>query len=282
MERATKLRLAGLLMAIGGVWGALTQQPPADLGMEKIADDLYVITGSGGNVAVLTTDEGAILVDDKFERNVPQIVAKVKSVTDKPIKYVFNTHQHGDHSGGNHALLTTTEILSHKNARANMVKLSQPGLTRLTFSDEAAIHLGGKEVRARYFGAGHTNGDVVIYFPAHKLVHMGDLFVRAAPYLDYANGASSDAWIKTLEGALSLDFQTVIPGHGAVGKRDDLVKWKANFETMRGRVREITRQGKSKDELPKLLRVDDLVGWSIDGGFARSLPGLYDELSRSR
>jgi cyclase len=154
MPRAFHLRLAALALAVGGLWLAHTQQPPADLSLEKLADDLYVLVGSGGNVAVYTTDEGAILVDDKFEQNVPQIVAKVKSITDKPIRYVWNTHHHGDHSGGNQKLLAFAEILAHTNARANIVKNSQPGAPRITFGNEAAIALGGKEVRARYFGAG--------------------------------------------------------------------------------------------------------------------------------
>ncbi len=280
MTRAACFRLAALALAAGGLWLARTQQaPPADLGLEKIADDLYVITGSGGNVALLTTDEGAILVDDKFDQNVPQILAKVKSVTGKPIRYVWNTHHHGDHTGGNQKLLAATEIISHRNARANIIKNSQPGAPRITFADEAAVTLGGKEVRARHFGAGHTNGDAVIYFPAHKTVHTGDLFVRGAPYIDYNNGGSSDAWMKTIDGILSLDFDTVIPGHGAVCKKADLIKWKADFETFRSRVRELTRQGKGREEAAKLVKVDDL-GWRIAGLTLASMPAMYDELAR--
>ncbi len=282
MTRAALVRATAVAIAIGGIWGALTQQPPADLTMEKLADDLHVIIGSGGNVAVLTTEEGVILVDDKFERNVPQIVAKVKSVTDKPIKYIINTHQHGDHTGGNHALMTSTEIFAHKNARTNMVKNNQPGAPRVSFGDEMALNLGGKEVRARHFGAGHTNGDAVIYFPAQKVVHTGDLFVRGTPFIDYDGGGSSDAWMKTIDGILATDFETVIPGHGEMSKREHLRKFKTDFETVRGRVRELTRQGKGKDEVAKLLKVDDLPGWRLAGLFQKSLPGLVDEMSRSR
>ncbi len=282
MTRTALVRVAAVAIAIGGIWGGWTQQPPADLTMEKLADDLHVIIGSGGNVAVLTTEEGVILVDDKFERNVPQIVAKVKSVTDKPIKYIINTHQHGDHTGGNHALMTSTEIFAHKNARTNMVKNNQPGVPRVSFGDEMALNLGGKEVRARYFGAGHTNGDAVIYFPAQKVMHTGDLFVRGTPFIDYDAGGSSDAWMKTIDGILATDFETVIPGHGEMSKREHLRKFKADFETVRGRVRELTRQGRSKDEVASLLKVDDLPGWKLAGLFQKSLPGLVDEISRSR
>jgi glyoxylase-like metal-dependent hydrolase (beta-lactamase superfamily II) len=172
------------------------------------------------------------------------------------------------------------EIVAHRNARANMVKGSQPGQPRLSFADEFAVNYGGKEVRAKHFGAGHTNGDAVIYFPAHKIVHMGDLFVRGTPFIDYGNGGNSEAWIKTIDGVLSLDFETVIPGHGAISKRADLIKWKTDFQTVRARVREMAQQGKSKDDVARGLKVDDLPGWSPGGLFVKSIPGLYDEVSR--
>ncbi len=283
MHRATAVRFAGLALAVGGVWTALTQQPPQQpLTVEKIAEDLHVLVGSGGNVAVLTTNEGVILVDDKFERNVPEIVAKVKSLSDKPIKYVINTHQHGDHTGGNQKLMAEAEIFAHKNAQANMRTGGQPGAPRVAFADELVVSLGGKEVRARHFGAGHTNGDAVIYFPAHKVVHMGDLFVRGAPFIDYAAGGSAVAWTKTIDGALTLDAETFIPGHGAISKRADLVDFQRKIGTMRDRMRELTRQGKSREEVASLIKLDDL-GWDPKQGlFAKSLPGLYDELTRAR
>jgi glyoxylase-like metal-dependent hydrolase (beta-lactamase superfamily II) len=274
--------LAALILAIGGIWVAFTQQQPQPLTVEKIADDLHVIVGSGGNVAVLTTNEGVILVDDKFERNVPEILEKVQSITSQPIKYVINTHQHGDHTGGNAKLMTSAEIFAHKNAAANMITGSQPGVPRIAFADELVVRLGGKEVRARHFGAGHTNGDAVIYFPSHRVVHMGDLFVRGAPFIDYSNGGSSEAWIKTIDGALTLDSDTIIPGHGAISKRADLAEFKQKIETLRSRVRELTRTGTPKEQIQAALKLDDL-GWGTAAGlFAKSLPGLYDELSRAR
>src|SRR5689334_18129425 len=121
-----------------GLWLAWSQNqtPPAELTMEKVTDSLYVIMGDGGNVAVMPTNEGVILVDDKFERDAQQIMAKVKSVSDKPVKYVLNTHQHGDHTGGNKSLFAANaEIIIHKNARANMAKAEMPGIPRITFSD---------------------------------------------------------------------------------------------------------------------------------------------------
>ena len=136
---------------------------------------------------MLTTSEGVVLVDDMFHRNHDDILAQVKSVTDKPLKYVFNTHQHDDHAGGDLKMLPIAEVIAHRNARANLVDIKQPyyedtpgtpiGLPRITFSDETSVFLGGKEVRAYWFGRGHTSGDAIVYFPEQKVIHTGDLFL---------------------------------------------------------------------------------------------------------
>ena len=259
-------------------WIAQTQQPPAQpLQIEKVKDDLYNISGSGGNVAAYLTNEGVILIDDKFPQNTPEILAKVKSVSDKAVRYVVNTHHHGDHTGGNANLLGSTEIIGHRNNRANIVEKNQPGAQRITFSDEMAVHLGGKEVRAHYFGRGHTNGDVVVYFPAHKTIHTGDLFVGGAPFIDYSSGGSAVDWVKTIDGILQWDFETVIPGHGPVMKREDLIAFRGKIDTLTKRMSEIKRKGTSKADAAKVLNLDDL-GWKVAGLFERSVPGLYDEV----
>ncbi len=278
MPRAAAIRLAGLFLALAGCWAAMTQQQaPPPLEIEKVAEDLYNISGSGGNVAVYVTGEGVILVDDKFPQNVDEILSKVKSVSDRPVRYILNTHQHPDHTGGNEKLLATAEIFAHENARRNMVDKKQPGLPRVTFSDELQLHLGGKEVRAKYLGRGHTNGDAVIYFPALKVVHTGDLFVRGAPFIDYSSGGSAIEWTKTIDEILKMDFSTVIPGHGQISRKEDLVAFRKSFETMRTRMSELRASGKTAEEAGKLLRVDDL-GWKPGPLFDRSLPGLYNEV----
>jgi glyoxylase-like metal-dependent hydrolase (beta-lactamase superfamily II) len=140
-----------------------------------------------------------------------------------------------------------------------------------------AVHLGGKEVRARYFGRGHTNGDAVVYFPALKTIHTGDLFVGAAPFIDYSSGGSAVEWTKTIDGIMQLDFETVIPGHGPVMKRADLLTFRGKIETLRNRVSQLKSSGVSKGDISGKLKVDDL-GWNVAGLFERSIPGLYDEV----
>jgi glyoxylase-like metal-dependent hydrolase (beta-lactamase superfamily II) len=192
MNRSLLLRIFGCLFALLFAWAGFTQteKTARPLRLEKVKDDLYMVGGEGGNVAVYVTTDGVILVDDMFDRNHNDILAQVKSVTDKPLKYVLNTHQHDDHAGGDARMLPIAEVIAHRNARANLVARRQPyyedtpgtpiGLPRITFSDETAVHLGGKEVRASYYGRGHTNGDAVIYFPDLKVVHTGDLFLGRA------------------------------------------------------------------------------------------------------
>ena len=225
MNRTLFARLSAGALFLMGCWVAYTQsQPkqPPELKINKVTDDLYEIEGDGGNVAVYITNEGVILVDDKYEQDHDNIVAKVKSVTNQPVKYVLSTHHHADHSGGNAKFLPTAEIISTANARANIEAHKQsnapPGMAgaRVVFTDEASVFLGGKEVRAHYYGRGHTNGDAIIYFPALRTIHTGDLMAGNTPLIDYPGGGSVVEWTKTLDGAMKLDFDTVIPGHGAV------------------------------------------------------------------
>ena len=269
-----------------GCWLAYTQnqggQPPP-LTLNKVKDDLYNIEGDGGNVAVYVTGEGVILVDDKFEQDHENIMAKVKSVTDQPVKYVLSTHHHADHSGGNARFLPTAEIISTANARANIVEHKQsnapPGVApaRVVFTDECSVFLGGKEARARYFGRGHTNGDAIIYFPALRTIHTGDLMAGTTPLIDYPGGGSVVEWIKTLDAAMKVDFDTVIPGHGPVTNKAGLRAYRNNVEKLRDRAAGLIREGKSQEDVGKVMIAE--FGWSPTGlQMQWSLPGMMAEL----
>src|SRR5499427_2160837 len=276
MKRITLVSIFSALLALQSGWVVYTQtqKKPGPLRIDKVKDDLYMISGEGGNVAVYVTNDGVLLVDDMFDRNHADILARVKTVTDKPIRYVVNTHQHDDHAGGDLKMLSIAEVIAHRNVRANLTNIKQPyyedtpgtpiGLPRITFSDELSIHLGGKEVVAKYFGRGHTSGDAVIYFPDLRVIHTGDLFLgrrqsaaaQTKPpgvniYVDYAQGGSFLEWTKTLDGALQLDFDTVIPGHGPVSTKADVVKFRSDLETMRDRLVSLIREGRSKSDVLK-------------------------------
>jgi cyclase len=284
MSRTLAIRLFGGSLLLLGAWVAYTQTPaPPQLTMNQVKDDLYEIVGDGGNVAVYITNEGVILIDDKFEQDYDQIMAKVKSVTNQPIKYILSTHHHSDHSGGNVKFASAVQIISTANARANIVDKKQAGApanmtpASVVFTEETAVFLGGKEVRARYFGRGHTNGDAVIYFPLLKTLHTGDLMAGATPLIDYPGGGSVVEWTKTLDQALKLDFDTVIPGHGNVTDKAGLLTYRNNVEKLRNRATGLIREGKSQDEVGKVMTAE--FGWAANSlQMQWSLPGMMAEL----
>jgi len=280
-----------LVLVVHSAWVVYSQagRPPAALRTERVKGDLHMISGEGGNVALYATDEGVILVDDMFDRNHAGILEQVRTVTDRPLRYVVNTHQHDDHAGGDFRMLPIAEVIAHRNARANLKELKRPyyedtpgtpiGLPRITFTDRLDLHLGGRDIEAYYFGRGHTSGDAIIYFPEVKTIHTGDLFLNVRPgaprgggaprppgvpvYVDYVQGGSFIEWSRTLERTLALDFDTIIPGHGPVAARADLVRFQADLVTMRTRLAGLIGAGTSRAEIIRILEVD--YGWRSTG-----------------
>jgi len=265
MSRKLLVRLsAGVLFMMIG-WIAYTQNPtaPPKLQINKVKDDLYEIENDGGNVAVYITNEGVILIDDKFDRDHEQIVDLVKSVTTEPIKYVLSTHYHEDHSGGNIKMYAMgVEIISTANSRRNILEHKQSNASnlvqpaRITFDHDMSVVLGGKEVQAHYVGRGHTNGDAVMYFPAIRTLHTGDLMAGASPLIDYSGGGSLKEWPNTLDEAMKLDFDTVIPGHGAVTTKAGLKTYRDNVASLRDKVSGMVKGGKTTAEIAKFMETE--------------------------
>ncbi len=251
------------------------------LAIELVKDGLYNITGPGGNVGVRVTPEGVILVDDKFPQDFDEIQQLVGQVSDLPVRYVINTHHHGDHAGGNVGYINIAEVVAHQNARDNMIRGNQDAPPRMVFTDQTAVYLGGVEVRAFYLGTGHTNGDAVVYFPDLETVHGGDLLHGIAPFIDYANGGSSRGWIATVNNILAMNFDTAIPGHGAVMTRADVVAFRNQMEAVRSHMAALISGGMTRSDAPVRIR-DESLSWTMvdDGLFMqRSIPGFYDEIA---
>jgi len=262
MHKSSVVRLCLAFLLAGAMWFAYSQggPQPAKLDLVKIKDDLYVIHNDvvPGNSTALITDEGVVLVDDKFEVDHDNIMAQLKKVTNKPVRYVINTHHHGDHSGGNVKLQQmNAQVVASEEARQNMVDGKQPGLPTVAIEHHAHIYLGGKNAELYHFGRAHTNGDMVVLFPAQRTLAAGDMFTfgDATPQLiDYAGGGSAKEWPSTLESVLQLDFDTVVPGHGTVTNKREMAKFRESTITLRNRIHEMIVQKKTKDDIVLMLR----------------------------
>jgi cyclase len=244
----------------------------AKLDTIKLKDDLFVIHNDfvPGNTTALITNQGVVLVDDKFEIDHDGIMAQLKKLTNQPVKYVINTHYHADHSGGNPKLQA---LVTSERARSKMVEVKQPGMANITLDDALRLYVGGKRIEVHYYGRSHTDGDVVVLFPDHRVLSAGDMFTfgDATPQLiDYAGGGSAREWTTTLDGALKLDFDSVVPGHGGVTTKQEMRKFRESTVTLRSRVHDMLAQNKSRAEIEKMLRSEfhfaDLhVMVSLDG-----------------
>ena len=276
-----RLSLAALMVAAMCVAFVHAQfgNTPSKLNTVKIADDLFVIHNDfvPGNTTALVTNEGVILIDDKFEIDFANIVAEVKKLTPQPIKYVVNTHHHGDHSGGNAKMQAmNVQIVASEQARDNMVDGKMPGQPAMAFDHHASIHLGGKHVELYHFGRSHTNGDVVALFPAQRTLAAGDMFTfgdDVPELIDYSGGGSAKEWTSTLDSALQLDFDNVVPGHGNVTSKAEMRKFRGSTLRLRDRVHELVGQKKSRADIEKVMRTEfhwaDLhVMLSLDGAIA--------------
>ena len=263
MEFINKQRIA-LVVCCAVLWpvSAWSQfgSEPAKLSLIEVRENIYVIHNAAvpGNVTALVTDEGVLLVDDKYEIDYENVIDQLEMVTDEPIVYVVNTHYHGDHSGSN-ALMQKggARVVASENARVKMVEGDQPGLPDLTLDEHMRIHIGGVPVDIYYFGRGHTDGDVVVHFPEQRVLAAGDLFTNGPglPQLvDYPGGGSMRAWTGTLNKVLMLDFDTVVPGHGRVSTYAEIMAFRDESQRLQDVVRDMNRAGRSPSEIETVLR----------------------------
>ena len=283
MKKYAILGLGGFVLGCLALPGANAQfgTEPAKLELIKIKDDIYVISNAyvPGLTTALITNEGVLLVDDKFEIDHDSIMAQLKTVTNQPVKYVINTHFHADHSGGNAKLQALDALaVASDQARVRMVAGNQPGLPDMTVRERATIYLGGKPVELYWFGRAHTDGDVVVLFPEHDVIVMGDMYTNGegTPQLiDYSGGGSAKEWTATVDGVLKLDFATVIPGHGHPATRADLQAFRESTVRFSGLVSELVKQNKSKAEIEAAMRSE--FGWQ-DFHVQMGLDGLINEM----
>lgn len=237
--------------------------------VRKLADNVYVLQSSGiqagmGNIGVFAGNDGIVLVDSQLVELGPKIEAALKTISDKPVKYVINTHWHGDHTGGNAYWGKTAVLIAQENVPKTMQREPDRRITDLpvslpniTFSRELALHINGAELRAISFGRAHTDGDVAVFFPGNTVIHMGDIFTNFDPphfpALDSDNDGSGgpEGEIASIEYVLAHapEDAKIIPGHGAVASKADLRQYLDVVKATTAAVQAGIDQGKSLDQL---------------------------------
>jgi cyclase len=259
VERAVKL--AACIAAFFGCSAAVQAQGgfgPPELTLVPVRDNIYMLrSGLSGNVTMLVGEKEVVLIDDKFPQDHDGIMKLVRSVTDLPIRYVINTHMHGDHVGGNPALQAIgADVVASENARRIMAERDVPGLPSITMDSFMRIYLDDMPIDLHYFGRGHTDGDIVVHLPEQRILIAGDLFALYGPYravFDYSAGGSLRDWPRTLERVLQLDFDTVIPGHSGETDRKNVEGYVEYLTRTQEMVREMNRQKRSREDIQAML-----------------------------
>lgn len=264
----------------------------------KVAGTVYVLEGSGGNIGVSVGQDGILIVDDQFAPLAPKIQAALKGITDKPVKFVLNTHWHGDHTGGNEAFGATAPIIAHTNVRKRLGSESQapdgqmrPAAPRgalpvITFDDHLTVHVNGEDIRAIHFPHGHTDGDSIIFFTQSNVVHMGDDFFSGRfPFIDLRSGGSVKGLIAAVDKAIAEipANAKIIPGHGPVSSLDDLKTYSTMLKESARAVEAGIKAGKSLDQLKREKALAKFDKWSWQFVNAdRFLETLYADLGHKK
>ena len=265
----------------------------------KVSGNVYMLEGEGGNIGASVGEDGIVVVDDQYAPLAEKIQAALKDVTDKPVRFIINTHFHGDHTGGNAYFQKQAPVIAHDNVRkrleeggtgGNLGSISmerkpaaKEALPIITFDHDVTVHLNGEDIRALHFPSGHTDGDSIIFFPKSNVVHMGDDFVRYGfPFIDLGSGGSVEGMIAAMQEVipkLPADVK-VIPGHGNVSNLDDLREYVKMLVETRAAVEKGVKQGKTLDQLKQEKVLDPWKKWN--GDFVTTdlfIETLYNDLT---
>jgi glyoxylase-like metal-dependent hydrolase (beta-lactamase superfamily II) len=235
---------------------------------QQLAPNLYVLFGNGGNIGVSVGSDGAFIVDDQFAPLSEKIRAAIAKVTDKPVRFVVNTHWHGDHVGGNENFgVSGAVIVAHENVRKRMsveqfmqrggqTTRTPPSATAalpvITFTEDVTLHLNGDSIHVVHVPPAHTDGDAIIHYVKANAIHMGDTFFAGRyPFIDVSTGGTVDGIIGAADRALALanDDTKIIPGHGPVSTKKDLEEFRRVISLIRNRVQAMVVAGKSQAEI---------------------------------
>jgi glyoxylase-like metal-dependent hydrolase (beta-lactamase superfamily II) len=265
----------------------------------KVAGNVYLLQGAGGNIGASVGDDGIVIVDDQYAPLADKIQAALKSITDKPVRFIINTHYHPDHTGGNAYFQKQAPIIAQDNVRKRLESGGGGGnggsihmdtkpapheaLPIITFDHDVTVHLNGEDIRALYFPAGHTDGDSIIFFPHSNVVHMGDDFVTYGfPFIDVESGGSINGMIDAVDKVIAQlppDVK-VIPGHGPILDLDDMKAYVGMLKETRDVVQKALKDGRTLAQMKQAKLLDPWKKYS--GDFVNEdafLETLYNSLT---
>ncbi len=263
---------------------------------EKLSDHVYMLTGQGGNIGVSIGDDGVFMIDDQFAPLSDKILAAIRKLSDQPIKFLVNTHWHGDHTGGNvNFKKEGATILAHDNVRKRLKETPKRDQTMrpkeafpvITFNDKISIHMNGEKVAVFHVDNAHTDGDALLYFSKSNVLHTGDTYFKGRyPYIDLNSGGGIKGYINAVKaGLLVIDEETkIIPGHGSVATKTDYETFLKMLEEVMQKVQIQITNNKSEEEIAQMEAItkkyDDLgygSGYINSERFRRT---LYKSLNK--
>jgi len=297
--------LSTALVVCGGLRAQEKDFSKVEIKVTKVSGNIYMLEGEGGNIAASVGEDGIVIVDDQYAPLADKIQAALKNlkITDKPVRFVINTHYHGDHTGGNEPFANTgSTVIAQDNVRKRLetggtagnggsIKMEakpapKGALPVITFEHDVTVHLNGEDIRALHFPAGHTDGDAIIFFPKNNVVHMGDDFVRYGfPFIDVSSGGSVQGMIAAMEkvsAQLPPDVK-VIPGHGALSNLDDVRVFVKMLKETSAAVQKAIDEHKTLDQMKQEKILAPWAKWS--GGFLdadKFIETLYNSLTGSK
>jgi cyclase len=267
-EVMLRLKTLTLIIVVGFAFhqAALAQQGDVEINTIKITDNIYMLQGPGGNIGVMTGDDGVFMIDDQFATSNPAILSAISRITDKKVKFLINTHWHPDHTGGNELMgKAGSIIIAHDNVRrrlteeqfmeyfnADVQPLSKDGLPVITFDDRVTLHYNGDEIDVFHVVPAHTDGDAVVYFKNANVLHAGDVVMTGRyPFIDYKRGGSAEGYIRAIDMLLDvIDDQTkIIPGHGAPCNKQELLDFQKMLSTVTGRIKSMKETEMSLEDI---------------------------------
>jgi cyclase len=284
MQRKTSAFLLGLTIAVRLAAAQEPDYSKVQMKVTHVAGTVYMLEGAdAGNIGASVGEDGIVIVDDQYAPLAEKIQAALKGITEKPVRFIINTHYHGDHTGGNAYFQKQAPIIAHDNVRKRLETGGPAGnggsihmdikpaakeaLPILTFDHDVTVHLNGEDIRALYFPAGHTDGDSIIFFPKSNVVHMGDDFVTYGfPFIDVDSGGSIDGMIAAVEkviGELPPDVK-IIPGHGPVSTLADLRAYSNMLQSTREAVADALDHRQTLDQMKQAKLLDPWKKYSGD------------------